>query len=266
MNCGHVEHATRLVSVDLSVPHQYHDLPVVPEHLHVAFEMFVWEWARYTGVGHCCGNDVVSETIATLAIWETAETIMCAQVCSTAAHGQVMVDVGAQLGWYSLIAAHQGLRVRAVDCDPDCVATLVRSFVRNGWQVEPVLRFVDARLLDGPDRLLHDGEHARFVKIDIEGAEDVAITDLWPALTDGRVDHLLVEVSPCFDDGYPALVARLIDTGYVAYQMPPKRQPPHVLDAPVWLEPWRMDRATVEATVASWAQENVWFRREDATW
>ena len=58
----------------------------------------------------------------------------------------------------------------------------------------------------------------RLVKVDLEGNDDQAIRCLGPALQEGRVEELVVEISPCFNDRYPALVERMRGWGYEAYR------------------------------------------------
>ncbi len=86
----------------------------------------------------------------------------------------------------------------------------------------------------------------------------------------GLLDHMLMEVSPCFAAYYPDLLVKLIAAGFRVYLLPPKRQPPHVIDEPERdLAPFRLDTLGTEKlreTVANWQQEDVWLRRENASW
>ena len=57
----------------------------------------------------------------------------------------------------------------------------------------------------------------RLVKMDIEGAEEHALRVVWPLVKAGLVDHLLIELSPVFNDSYPALVDMIRGEGYRAW-------------------------------------------------
>ena len=75
----------------------------------------------------------------------------------------------------------------------------------------------------------------RIAKIDIEGAESYAIDMLIPPLEAGNVDYLLVEVSPVFNDTYPALMERLFGLGYVAFDLAAAAWHP-IGDLDAWFE------------------------------
>lgn len=267
---GHKRHATRAERVELGGEHGYHDYPPVPERLATSFSMEVFDPARYPvdGGPYCPAHDAVSATIASLGIWEPCETILALQVCQGALANQRMVDFGAQLGWYSLLAASAGVRVVAFDADAENLLVLQRSAGLNGWQDR--IETVHTRLrADTP--ALPSGIPIRFAKIDVEGAEAEAVRVLWSGIEAGLVHHMLIEVSPCFGPGYPELVERIIGAGYHAFRLPPKNTPPISLDAPFEqalhdgylneLEPWERSEL-----VASWHQENLWFRRVGANW
>lgn len=213
--------------------------------------------------GNCPAHDAVSETIVGLRVWEPRETTLTLQVCSSAEPGQVMVDFGSQVGWFSLLAASCGMAVHAFDADAADVEILRTSAAINDWG-ERVL--VDQYRV-GPESEPWEPQPIRFAKIDIEGAEDQAVRVLWPSIEAGLVDHMLIEVSPVFADYYPDLVASILDAGYTGYLLPPKSQPPARLDVfPDDLEAGRLDPATVRETVAGWSQENVWVARDGASW
>lgn len=268
---GHTEHTTRKITVDLAAPHRYGDYPQVPTRLQRAFTMHIYDPDLYPvdGGPYCPAHDAVSETIDSHGIWEPRETILTLHVCESARADQAMLDFGAQLGWFSLLAASCGLRVRAIDADTENLEAAWASAQANGWgayvatwhmRVAPDTEPVDPDFL-GPLRL---------VKIDVEGAERDAVRILWPSIEAGLVDHLLIEISPCFADYYPDLVCDLIDADYEAYLLPPKQSPPLSLDDPEHdLAPFRLDtlmRSTLRELVASWRQEDCWFKRRGASW
>ncbi len=270
---GHGTHATRPVDVTLGGPTSYHDYPDIPARMARKFTMQVFDWERYWDMDdprYCPASDAVSQTIDQIGVWEPRETILTLAVCTAAAAGSVMVDMGAQLGWFSLLAASCGLDVNAVDADPENLRVLRESSERNGWELQ-VVRYLE-RI--GPNNPTFDLEEkdcrVALAKIDIEGAENDAIRMLWPLIEAGRVDHLMIEVSPCFAGYYPQLVADLVDVGYQAWLLPPKRQPPYALDdLPGDLEPWRLDtlpRPDLMAMVASWRQNDCWFSLPGAPW
>ena len=272
---GHETHETVTVDISIGGPTAYHDYTPIPERLARRFKMVIWDHKRYMTEGpYCPARDAVSETIRALGVWEPRETALALQVLSTAPPGSVALDMGAQLGWFSLLAASCGVQSYAVEADGWNLGALGQSMIANGWQDRwhrcgfRVTSESSAGLISG--MVASGSQPIRFVKLDLEGAEDDAVRMLWPSIEAGNVDHMLMEVSPVFADYYPALLARIVKAGYRLYLLPPKRQPPHVLDSvPADLESFRLDslpEAEMLETVASWHQEDVWLAREGATW
>jgi Met-10+ like-protein len=262
---GHDTHKTRSVSVDLASAHGYRDQPPIPRRLARSFDMFIWDTDRYPvdGGPYCPAHDAVSETIVSHRIWEPAETIMTLLVCETPG---MVLDFGAQIGWFTLLAASCGRSVVAWEADPDCARLVKRNADLNNWAgLVTVLNHrisLDSEVINVPG-------HVRFAKVDVEGAEDQVTRILWPAIQAGQVDHMLIEVSPVFAGYYPELVADIIQAGYCAYLMPAKSRPPFRLRAGEDLEPLRIDTLGVGPLgelVSSLHQANVWFRHRDAKW
>lgn len=264
---GHDHHETVRTTVVLGGPTGYPDLPSIPKKYARHFEMEVWDPKQYPvdGGPYCPAHDAVSATILSHGVWEPRETILALHALTTAEPGAVMVDMGAQLGWYSLLAASCGVPVFAFDADADNLATMQVSVDANGW----------GDLLSAHQMRIDRGVIARFpvpialVKIDLEGAENHAINMLRRYIEMGLVDHLLIEVSPCFADYYPGLVVWLVNVGYRAYMLPPKGRPPISMVDIVAMEPYRIDTLNSYALaelVASWHQEDCFFVREEVAW
>lgn len=260
---GHETHDSKVIRIALGGPTGYHDLPPIPERFARTFPMTVFDWGQYRYHGKmawCPGADAISETLELVGVWEPNETILALTVFASAETGSVFLDLGAQIGWFSLLAASAGLDTVSVDADPEPLRLLTESAKRNSWEglVHPWQMRIDIETPVLP------AASYRLAKLDMEGAEFDGIRILWPSIAAGLVDHLLVEVSPVFSDGYPELVTSILGAGYSAYTLPPKAIPPHRLDDPARdLTPLVGD---VVGTVASWEQESVWFKRDGASW
>lgn len=272
---GHDTHASFSHHVDLSLPHRYHDCAPIPDHLARFFDMELFNWRQYSdspGV-YCPGADVVSATIVEEGIWEAKETAVVLALLSSV-EPTVVVDVGAQIGWFSCLAASFGYFVQAIDADPEPLRLLTITAERNGWDgglIAPILhRFAADPATDDVVESTVLLPHIRLLKMDVEGAENHVVRAFMPAIAAGRVDFILAEISPIFDDYYPDLIADLIATGYEAYLIPPKRNPPFPLALfPDDLIPHRLDTtppSVLREYVASWHQENVLFHHPSAPW
>lgn len=263
---GHTEHQTRLVTIDLSSRHRYNDLPQIPRRLHRSFKMYIWDTDIYPvdGGPYCPAHDAVSETLISHNTWEPRETVLALCVFESRPPDTIMLDLGAQLGWFSLLAASSGMEVGAIEADSENLRVLGLSAELNGWG--PLINRWHHRIGDSSPPVLTD-QRVRFAKIDLEGAENHAIDLLWPLLSNGLVDHMMMEVSPVFADYYPDLVARIMDAGYHAYLLPPKHSPPYPIDPPASAMRRReLTRSGALSLIPTLHQEDFWFRHEDAAW
>ncbi len=262
------EHTRRRVTVDLAQRHGYLDLAPVPARLARRFEMMVWDPVMHPvdGGPYCPAADAVSETIVNQRIWEPTETILTLAACCAAHDDSLVVDFGAQLGWFSLLAASCGLDVDAIEADPENARLLAASCELNGWSDSVSVTVQRITEASGPILM----RPIALAKIDVEGSERDAVAMLRPSIEAGLVDHLLIEVTPLFADYYGGLVADLVEQGYRAWRLPPKNVPPfRMMFLPEDLEPWRISdlpRAELVALVDSWRQEMVWFSRPGAKW
>jgi FkbM family methyltransferase len=141
---------------------------------------------------------------------------------------ELLVDVGANFGFWTLLAARRGCRVLAVEPVPATRTLLAANAARNG--LEDRIEIVGQALSDSPGTLtlaLPDGEsgqasvhpdttatgaerftvpsstldallgerRVRLLKIDVEGHELAVLAGASRVLASGQVDYLLVEVA-----------------------------------------------------------------------
>lgn len=201
--------------------------------------------------------------------------------------GDTVVDVGANVGWFSLLAAAlvgpHG-RVHSIEANSRNCALLRRSLVRNGYesivQIHPVAasdrfgtmtvapqagsnaivdddarfaRQFDAQLVHALriDDLLAGLDRLDVVKIDIEGGEYRALQGFAELLGKFR-PHVLTEYSPALlrevSRVEPALLLQFWDSlGYEATILLPGEVP----------EPVALDEATLEATRSRAGSDHV---------
>lgn len=260
---GHASHETTWQQVVLRGQSAVHEYPPIPEHLAREFWLKVYRHDLYCGFsGYCPGQDDVCLGLACNGIWEGYETLVMSQILHEGDRRQRVLDVGAQLGYYTMLAASYGYEVVAVEGHEESLQHLLESAERNGWG-----DLVDARALwldaDTAPSSWPPGEYL-LLKADIEGAEQHAVRWCRDLFVERRLRYALLEISPCFNGSYPELVEWILGCGYDAYMLPSK-------PAPVVRTAWMADmwgalaQCRVDASmVAGLRQENFLFVRRDA--
>lgn len=166
-------------------------------------------------------DDAVTLSIRAQGVWEAHETLAAIDVLSN--NAGTMLDFGAHIGWFSVLAGLFGDGVVwAWETDQDTLMALNANALR--YDLDMVLKGAVTETMapvqvEGPVSL---------VKVDLEGMDCWAIDACAHLFEAGRVAAALVEVSPIFEhDGrgpcrYVELVERFMGWGYRPYRMPPK--------------------------------------------
>lgn len=256
---GHATHETVWRHVSLRGQSGVHEYPPIPEHLAREFWLKLYDHDQYKGFpGYCPGQDDVCLGLQCNGIWEGYETMVALAILHEGDRNHLVIDVGAQLGYYTMLAASSGYTVLAVEGHEESLHHLQESAERNGWGdlVEPVPMWLDASTAPAA----WAGE-VLLLKADIEGAEQHAVRWCRELFLERRLQYALLEISPCFNGSYPELVEWIIGCGYDAYMLPSKPEP-YVRDS--WAgDMWRaLERCRVDASiVAGLRQENFLFVR-----
>lgn len=218
---GHTHHARRIVET-------------------VQGTLEVFDSAQYRGTfGYCTGDDEVSRVLEHHGTWEphVLAALDELEVLADPAPGEVVLDFGSRVGWYSRLAAARGFDVLALDGDGECLDVTGANTEREAERSDREL-VLSRGWLDESTRTLPlptDGTRVRLVKADVESAELHVVRSLSRLLEAGVVDWVLLEISPVFRDDYgPAVLDPLRAAGYTrAYRPHPALRE--------WLEPWELD-------------------------
>jgi SAM-dependent methyltransferase len=228
---GHKKHNTKTVDLVLGgQPKGISDVPYITKRLSTKlFGFKVYDWLEYGGSGafdkydgYCTGADVVSFSIDVQGVWEGYETVVALDIL---AHGSsqdgIVLDIGSQLGYYSVLAAEWGYNVVALDSDPESIRMTRENAELNlvADRVKAIHSWLDD---DAPVLEPSKSEQVHFLKCDIEGAEQYAVKMTSKLFQAKQIDYAMLEVSPCFNDSYTKLTEEILDCGYDAYQVPHK--------------------------------------------
>lgn len=253
----HSTHRTRPVAITLDRP-AISDWPGVPDGLARTFTFTTFDVDRYRNMhGYCCGDDEVSRSILHHGAWEGFETALVLQLLD-GTDGGWFVDVGCQVGWYSVIAATFDRQTLAVDADMEPLSLAAANVAANGGDD----RFVPVRAFVGSGTgVIPVGPRIRLAKADIEGSEAHAVRVLGPCLGAGLVDYLMIELSDQFGDGWRGAVEALAGYGYSAFRIPDKAD--HVDLVAYAKDPLGAVRSFPLGDLSGAAQVNALFVRGD---
>lgn len=215
------------MSVTAHLSGQYEALPDVAgfsEHHQATFTLDVFTpdagaAPAYGEYDH--GRDAVTESLIKQGVWEAQESTVAVDILASTPG--VVLDFGAHVGWYTVLAGlFGGHRVVAFESDPDAWGALSVNAARYGVDVT-----IQPGVGPGSPRVVVDGDVA-LMKCDIEGMDGWAVECCADLFRERRIRYALIEVSPIFtadgrsDCDYVELVGRLRGCGYRAFRVPPK--------------------------------------------
>ncbi len=222
---GHATHEFQWVHVDLANQHlAVPDYPIID--IDLRFEIRAGSNAfDVLGPGYCPTNGEVSRSLIAQGCWEGYETALVVQLLRGNPRGAV-IDIGSNLGWYSLIAARLGHPVLSVEADGMFLAQHMTAVHRNGlWELWTATR---AWIGNTTEPVAAKGApYVRLLKADIEGAEPEALRVFDPLFHARLIDYAVVELNPQWSG--PALghaIDRLLGYGYRLYLIPDKGHDP----------------------------------------
>ena len=261
----HQNHETITVRLVLDGQPLIPDVPAIPHRLRRELTLELYDYRRYGQRGYegegfphdwCTGQDIISYSIAEQGVWEGYETLTVLDVLDRGKRADLMLDLGAHIGWYSALADQFG--VFTVEASAENNLLIGKNVAAHA---DPWVDTGPAWIDEDTPILPADAEPIHLVKIDLEGAENHAVRMLSALFAARKINYCLMEVSPVFADYYSDLVVWIADQGYRIYQIPGKgwERTPEYSDQP--LETLRryceISRDRLKETVGSWRQENV---------
>jgi hypothetical protein len=200
------------------------DVPGIPDRLKQKLSFEVWNYKKYRDRDHqdnrfCEGDDDVSFTIYTQGVWEPFQTLLFLDVLSRGDRSNLVLDYGANMGWYSVLSGLSGYATLAFEGNMQIYQLLGSNIIRNNLTNV----FTCGTIIDeATPKFSAEYEEVEFMKCDIEGAEIYAVNMCDELFKARKVKYAQLEISPCFNDTYPDLVERIAECGYFVYIIPKK--------------------------------------------
>jgi FkbM family methyltransferase len=145
---------------------------------------------------------------------------------SLVARDSIVVDIGANIGWYTLLAAKKARKVYAYEPDPSSFTLLKKSVAKNKFNnvrvdascisnrqgsvelflsatrnkgTNSIIRKEGTRAISVPSTTLDavfPKETIDVLKVDVEGAEPEVILGAQKMIQEGRIKHIIMEWNP----------------------------------------------------------------------
>lgn len=187
-------------------------------------DFIVYSWQRYMGFpNYCTGQDEVSKSLDVNGKWDMEIYDRISKILDDLSPGAVFVDIGCHIGWFSALASKKGAIMFGYDGDMENIE-LARTNVPNGQ--------FEAIWLGKETQPLTEVVKIDLMKIDIEGNEQFVLKRYQKSLEMGTIKNIIMEISPVFNDSYPAVVKQLEDYGFQVFTL--KGEP--------WDHKWNFDQ------------------------
>lgn len=189
--------------------HPAHDIITTPTWLG---PMSVYDPDQYVfdRPGWCPARSNVADRLIVEGFWEPHDSAAIYHILAAGDRSSLVIDFGANAGWYTVMAAQLGYRVLAIDGHRDFIDLLERN--TRPWRDTVTTQYA---WVDETYTLPTITDPITLVKIDIEGNEADAVAACQP-----HIDHIhnfYIEISPEFRDDYPQLVDTLRSEYQVFY-------------------------------------------------
>lgn len=236
-NCESNHNGHDTLRIDLHLKGEHHginDVANIPHWYDKVIKLEVFDYKKYLNTsGYCPADTEVSRSIYCLGIWESFETLIMLDILRKGDVDNLVVDIGANIGWYSVLASLEGYDVVAIDNDPEILELLDTNIELNQPQgfvtsSNETMNESTPQTYGGDVQGFHEGSSVildpriEFFKVDIEGGEKWAYRAWQDLFIKRKVNYALFEISPCFNKSYPDLVEEIASHGYDVYKVPQK--------------------------------------------
>ena len=218
---NHGKHETLMWEVNLIGEHYgIKDVPWIPERLETKIKMEIFDWKKYANSKeYCPGDDAFSVSVFRNGVWEGYETSVVLDLLKEGNPDNLVLDIGSQLGWYTILAGLKGYNIRAFDFCKDTIEVFWKNMDHN--DIRDKVELTEGWINSETKPIEVEGQ-VEFLKCDLEGEERDMYKMTKHLFEQKRINYALLEISPCFNDSYPELCKEIKSKGYRAYAIPDK--------------------------------------------
>lgn len=183
--------------------HQTHHRKIVPSK---QGDFLIYDWKQYMNFkGYCMGQDDISRTIDLYGLWSDDMYDFISKILTNETTKKVFIDVGSHIGWFSKLAINLGYEVIGFEGVSENIelakVNALQAAYKNVW--------FDKNILPSDDIF-----EAHLMKIDVEANERYVVDYFDKSFSEKSIDNVVMEISPVFNDSYPAIVEKMKTFGY----------------------------------------------------
>lgn len=187
--------------------HPVHCIKLVPS---IQGDFLIYDYEKYMDFnGYCMGQDDVSRTIDLYGTWSMDMHSFITRTLLLKKHG-LFIDVGSHIGWFSRLAIRLGYTVVGFEGATENIklaeVNAPGATFNNVWFDKNTK----------PSSILYGGD---LMKMDIEGNEQYGLVYFEKSFELGHIRDVVIEISPVFNNSYPALIKRMKDWGYAVFNI-----------------------------------------------
>lgn len=178
------------------------------------FKFEVYDWEKYKDViGYCTGKDDISRTLINEGYWEKEETPLVLDVLKRGSRENIVLDFGAHIGWYTILAASLGYNVEAFEGDRENAYLTLINHNHNNIETEIKVHpmWIDETT---PVQDLMPDKEVQLLKSDLEGKDHEVVRVCEKMFEQRKIHYALIEVSPVLNPEHKDLPDMIKAYGY----------------------------------------------------
>jgi hypothetical protein len=199
--------------------------PTIPEKFARKFVFTVFDVDVYGGSKqYCPGCEATNAGILYNGIWEPEQTLLTMHILDCGDRSGIVMDFGASVGWYSILAASFGYKVLSFEGNMETAMLLLRNAAQNRFtdKIHLIHSWIDDRFPIFSD---HNGP-IELIKMDVEGNEPHVYRVCRDMIENRDVHYCMMEVSPMFfpkgESPYVRIMEEIRGCGYKIFEIPDK--------------------------------------------
>jgi hypothetical protein len=182
------------------------------------FDYFYYS-KKYQNQSQSLGLDIICKCLKKDGCWEPFQTEITREILTEKTEG-VFLDLGCHIGYYSILASSLGIKTYSVDGNNKFLNLFRESIKINSLENIEIINSVISSDFDLELFISkHNINQIKLIKMDLEGSETNIIKLFEPLFLNKKINNLIIEISPKFNNDYPELCRYIFNHGFKIYDI-----------------------------------------------